>query len=144
MSGVLVRQQEGPDTFEVSVAVTGGQLVAPTSGGKVGPAAAASTAVLGVALNDAQPAGSAPTNPINTGWPSQYVAVVKDVDVRVTYNIAANFGDLLVSAANGQVSPVTAVSTPTPGDVTNTRAIIGRCTEPLGVTAGAVGRARIF
>lgn len=144
MSGVIPRQQLGPDTFEVSAAVTGGQLVVPTTGGKVGPAGAAAANVLGVALNDAQPAGSAPTNPINTGWPSPQVAVARDCDIRVTYATGANFGDLLVSAANGQVSPVAAVTTPTAADVTNTRAIIGRCTEPAGVTAGAVGRARIY
>ena len=144
MSGVLVRQTAGPDTYEVNVAVTGGQLVEPDTGGKVKPAAAASQKVLGVALQDAQPAGSAPTNPINTGWPSSKVAVARDVDVRVTYSAAANFGDLLVSAANGQVAPVAAVTTPTAADVNSTRAIVGRCTEPLGVASSAVGRARIF
>lgn len=140
MSGVLVRQFAGPDTFTVSAAVTGGQLVAPTSGGMVGPAGATVSNVLGVALNDAQPAGSAPTNPINTAWPAATVAVARDCDVRVTYSAAANFGDLLVSAANGQV-----VSLGGTAAATDARQIIGRCTEPLGVSgAGVVARARIF
>jgi len=139
MSGVLVRQVQGPDTYEVSVAVTGGQLVVPTSGGKIGPAGAAAANVLGVALQDAQPAGSAPTNPINTGWPSSKVAVARDVDVRVTYTAAANFGDKLITAANGQVTPISGTAA-----ATDARQIVGMCTEPLGVTAGAVGRARIY
>lgn len=137
MPGVIPRQVQGPDTFEVSSAVTGGQLVEPDTGGKIKPAAANSTKVLGVALNDAQPAGSAPNNPINTGWPSPQVAVARDVDVRVTYNAAANLGDPLVTTANGQVKPYTA------GTSTFDQ-VIGRCTEPLGVAAGAVGRARIY
>ena len=138
MPGVIPRQQMGPDTFEVSVAVTGGQLVVPTTGGKVGPAGAAAANVLGVALNDAQAAGSAPTNPINTGWPSAQVAVARDVDVRITYATAANFGDKLVSAANGQVAPIGAAA------ATDARQIVGRCTEPAGVATGAVGRALIY
>lgn len=139
MSGVIPRQQLGPDTFEVSAAVTGGQLVAPSTGGKVAPAGAAAANVLGVALNDAQAAGSAPTNPINTGWPSAYVAVARNVDIRVTYNGAANFGDKLVTAANGQVTALGGTAA-----ATDARQIVGICTEPAGVTAGAVGRARIY
>jgi len=140
MSGVSVRQCDGPDTYEVSAAVTGGQLVAPTTGGKVGPAGAAVANVLGVALQDAQPAGSAPTNPINTGWPSSKVAVARGVDVRgVTYAAATNFGDLLISAANGQVTPISGTAA-----AADARQVVGRCTEPLGVTSGGVGRIHIF
>lgn len=139
MSGVLVRQSDGPDTFQVSAAVTGGQLVAPTTGGQVGPAGASATNVLGVALNDAQPSGSAPTNPINPAWPAPFVAVAHTVDVRVTYAAAANFGDKLVAAANGQVTSIGGTAA-----ATDARQIVGMCTEPLGVAANAVGRARIF
>ncbi|WP_190824675.1 hypothetical protein [Saccharopolyspora pogona] len=139
MSGVFPRQVQGPDTFEVSVAVTGGQLVVPTSGGKIGPAGAAAANVLGVALNDAQPAGSAPTNPINTGWPAAQVSVARDCDIRVTYNAATNFGDKLITAANGQVTAISGTAA-----AADARQIVGICTEPLGVAAGAVGRARIF
>ncbi|WP_027947211.1 hypothetical protein [Amycolatopsis taiwanensis] len=129
---------EGPDTCEVSAAVTGGQLVVPDgTTGKVKPAGAGATNVLGVALTDAQPAGSAPTNPISTAWPDPYTSVADDVDVRVTYAAAANYGDRLKAAANGQVTPFVG------GTDTDFRLIIGRCTEPKGVASGAVGRARI-
>ena len=139
MSGVNPRQVQGPDTYEVSAAVVGGQLVAPSSGGKVGPAGAAATNVLGVALGDAQPADSAPTNPINAGWPHAQVAVARDVDIRVTYAAAANLGDKLVSAANGQVTKLGSTA-----DAADARQVVGICTEPAGVAAGAVGRARIY
>ncbi|MGW1676027.1 hypothetical protein [Saccharopolyspora sp. NPDC002376] len=135
MPGVVPRQQHGPDTLEVSENVNGGQLVVPSTGGKVKPAGAGAINVLGVALDDARPAGSAPTNPINTAWPHSEVAVAYGVDIRVTYNAAAKFGDLLVTAAGGQVAPVDETAT--------FDQIVGRCTEPGGVSAGAVGRARI-
>lgn len=139
MASVVPRQQLGPDTFEVSAAVTGGQLVVPTTGGKIGPAGAAAANVLGVALGDAQPAGSAPTSPINTGWPAAQTAVARNVDIRVTYSADAAFGDKLVSAANGQVAPVGGTAA-----ATDARQIVGVCTEPAGVTSGSVGRARIY
>lgn len=129
---------EGPDSVEVSQAVTGGQLVVPDSTtGKVKPAGAGAVNCLGVALTDAQPAGSAPTNPINTNWPDAFTSLADDVDVRVTYAASANYGDRLKAAASGQVTPWVA------GTDTDYRLIIGRCTEPAGVTSGAVGRARI-
>lgn len=147
MSGVLPFLWDGPDTCEVSAPVTGGQLVAPDTAnpGKVAPAPAGATNCLGVALTDAHPTGSAPADPLHTDWPEPHVAVADDVDIHVTYAAAAAYGDLLVCAANGQVTPVTdAAATPTGADVTATRGIVGRCTEPAGVSgAGVVARARI-
>lgn len=147
MSGVLPYLWDGPDTCEVSANVTGGQLVAPDGAnpGKVMPAGAGATNCLGVALTDARPKGSAPTDLINLDWPSPHTSVANNVDIHVTYAATAAYGDLLVCAANGQVAPVAAAAaTPTADDVTNTRAIVGRCTEPGGVTgAGVVARARI-
>jgi len=59
------------------------------------------------------------------------------LDVRVTYNTAAALGQLLAADATGQVKAYTA-------GTTTYDAIVGRCTEPLGVAgAGTVARARI-
>lgn len=142
MPGAAQYMQLGPKTYEVNVAVTGGMVVeVDAATGKVKPATANSGKVLGVALADANPAGSDPTNPISMGaWARPEVAVARGpAEVYVTYTGAATFGDLLVSAANGQVSVVAAVTTPTAADVTSTRNIIGRCTETAGVLSGAVG-----
>lgn len=137
MSGVLPVLWDGPDTCEVSAAVTGGQLVeVDGSTGKVKPASAGSKTVLGVALEDGQPAGSAPTNPVNTSWPPAQISIADDVDIRVTYAAVATYGVWLVAAANGQVTPYTS------GTSTFDQ-VVGRCTEPAGVAAGATGRARV-
>lgn len=144
MSGVNPWLGDGPATYEVSASVAGGQLVvADGTTGKVKPSTgsgtpAGDTNVLGVALSDAEPAGTNPTNPLNIAWPTAHVGVAHDVDIRVTYAGAATLGQLLVAAASGQVKAYTAAS--------NTfDQIVGRCTEPAGVSgAGVVARARIF
>ena len=65
-----------------------------------------------------------------------YTAVYSGVDIHVTYAAAATFGALLMAAASGQVTPFTG---------TTYSQIVGRCTQPGGVAAGAtVARARIF
>lgn len=144
MSGVHYTLQHGPDTFQVNVAVTGGMLVEPDAAtGRVKPATAGSLKVLGVAANDANPAGT--DTATNFANQRPHVAVYyAPVDIKVTYAAAAAFGDRLVAAANGQVAPVAAVSA-TPGTVdgNNTRAIIGICTEPAGVAAGQFRRMRL-
>lgn len=145
MPGAHMNLRLGPATYEVSVAVAGGQLVEPDSTtGKVKPATANSVAVLGVALSDAQPAGSDPTNPLNISWAQPQVAVAYGpCDIDVTYTGAAAFGALLVAGAAGAVSPIAAVTTPTAGDVTATRGVVGICTEPGGMAAAGVGRMRL-
>lgn len=152
MSGAQMNLRLGPATFTVSVAVTGGMLVMPDgTTGMVKPATAAAINVLGVALSDANPAGSNPTSPLNLGWAQPEVAVAYGpADVDVTYAASAAFGDLLIAAANGQVTPVpapaatgTATAT-TQTDITDTRAIVGRCTEPGGVASAGVGRMRLL
>lgn len=139
MAGALPTKWTGPDTCEVSVPVSGGQLVVPDgTTGKVKPSAGGETTVLGVALTDAQPRGSAPTNPIHTNWPSPYTSVAHSgVDIIVTYAAAAPYGARLKAAANGQVTPY--VSGTDTADM-----IVGICTEPRGVAEGAKGRARIL
>lgn len=143
MSGVNPVLWTGPDTVAVNVAVTGGQLVMPDSTtGKVKPATAGAVNVLGVALEDGQPTSAQTSTNFSTARPDIAIAY-GPVDVRVTYAANAAYGELLVAAASGQVTPVAAVTTPTAGDVTASRAVVGRCTEPAGVTSGNVGRMRL-
>lgn len=135
MAGVPVRLRLGPDTYQVSANVVGGQLVVPTTGGKVGPAGAGALTVLGVALNDAKPAGSDVNTDFSTVRPDVAVAYAP-AELRVTYAGAAAFGVKLKPAANGQVAPwVTGTDDP--------QMIVGICTEPAGVGAAAVGRIRL-
>lgn len=137
MASVTYTLQHGPDTFEVSEAVTGGQVVAVDgTTGKVHPAEAGEL-VLGVAATDANPVGTdTDTNYANA---RPHVAVYySPVDVKVTYSAAAAFGDrLIVGAVAGQVAPVGVAA------ATDARNIIGVCTETGGVAAGARGRIRL-
>ncbi|HET7406010.1 MAG TPA: hypothetical protein VFJ21_02585 [Mycobacteriales bacterium] len=132
MSAIAPRFTEGPVTYTVAEPVTGGQLVEARASSVVGVAAAGSLAVLGVALKDATNAAAA-TNDA-TALPST-VPVAADVHVYVTYAAAANFGDKLIAAANGQVTPA--------GATPDARTIVGYCSNPGGVGAGAVGLAFI-
>lgn len=134
MSGVNPVLWDGPDTMPVNVAVTGGQLVMPDSTtGKVKPATAGATTVLGVALADAAPTSSqSPTN-FSTARPDVAVAY-GDIDVRVTYAANSAWGVKLMAAANGQVTPYVAGT----ADM-----IVGICAEPAGVSSGSVGRMRL-
>lgn len=98
-------------TLKASAAITGRQVVAVSGSGTVAPAGANSTAVVGVAAFDAA------TN--------DNVTIFAGGVQAVTASGAITAGDLVVSAAGGQVSTLAAVTTPTAADVTNTRAIIG-------------------
>jgi hypothetical protein len=150
MSGSLPHLRHGPDNYQVSAAVAGGTLVVADAS----PATTVSTAgagavnVLGVAGNDAAPipnqasgtdslAGGAPLLDISVV--PDYAAIYHGNDMHVTYAANATFGELLKSAASGQVTPWVS------GTDTNPATIIGRCTQPGGVTtAPVIGRARIF
>lgn len=136
MSGVNPNLFEGPDTVTVNVAVTGGQLVMPDSTtGKVKPATAGATTVLGVALEDGAPTSS--QTPLNFSVARPEIAVAYgDVDINVTYAATAAWGVKLKAAANGQVTPW--VSGTDAADL-----IVGVCTAPAGVTSGNVGRMRL-
>lgn len=99
-------------TRVASAAITGGQLVQVAGAtGSVAPAAANAVNWLGVAAFDAV-----------TG---DNVTVFCDGVHEVIASGAITGGDLLVPAANGQVASIAAVSTPTPADVTATRAVVG-------------------
>ncbi len=98
-------------TLKASATITGRQVVAVSGSGTVAPAGANSTAVVGVAAFDAV---------LNDN-----VTIFAGGVQAVTASGAITAGDLIVSAAAGQVSSLAAVTTPTAADVTNTRAVIG-------------------
>lgn len=147
MAGVLPTHERGPMTYQVSAAIAGGQLVVKSgaNASTIAVAGAAAPNILGVCGDDAAPvpAGTPPSygsgalaTPLNVAalWP--WVRVYRNCEMRVVYSANADFGDLLQSAANGQVAPLGAGAP---------NLIVGRCTEPGGVTGGAgtVGRAWI-
>lgn len=94
-----------------SATITGGQLVAVSGVSTVAAAGANATNWLGVAAFDA----------VSTDLVTVYADGVQELVTTGTVTA----GDLVVAAATGTVSTLAAVSTPTAGDVTNTRAIVG-------------------
>ena len=142
MSTVLPIYEYGPVTWPVVELVKGGQLVEARSAG-VGVAAAGSLKVLGVARTDAIPTATSQdlTNALgasvlNLSPVSPYVAVGRGAFYPVTFTAAAAFGDKLIAAANGQVTPA--------GATPDARTIIGYCAALGGVALGAVGMAFIY
>ncbi|MDI6911473.1 hypothetical protein [Nocardioides sp.] len=131
MGAIPQVRQTGPKSYPALEAITGGQLVEgrATGTGGAGVAAAGSAKVLGVALNDA--VATLVTDPVNgvldTAPTGTRVNVAKSVEVPVTYAAAAAFGDKLVAAANGHVTPA--------GATPDARTIVGECTEVGGVAA---------
>ena len=149
MSAIPHYQFGGPASYQVSALVIGGQLVAAdgASAVTVSPAGANAINVVGAAIVDASPIISQAGTTTGYGAPLLDISVLPDytsvvsggVDIPVTYAAAATFGVLLKAAAAGQVTPWVS------GTDTNPATIVGRCTQPGGVAAGAtVARARIF
>lgn len=150
MSGMLPHYRLGPDSYQVSAQVLGGQLVVPDAGPAttVSVAGAAAINVLGVAGIDAAPIVSQAGNTTGYGQSLTDISVLPDytsvyagpADCHVTYAANAAFGQLLKAAALGTVTPWVS------GTDTNPATIVGRCTQPGGVTisANAVGRMRLF
>lgn len=133
IAGGYPRIEDTPN-FTVNVAVTAGQLVEPDAAtAKVKPATAGTTKVLGVAVTNGYPAGSTPV--LTFIQQSERVAVERNHEMYVTFAADTLFGDRLIAAANGQVTPS--------GATPDARTLVGQCTEPAGVLAGAVGRAFI-
>lgn len=149
MPGAIPHTKNGPDSLQVSALVLGGQLLVPTSANATTVMPCASSGalnVLGVAGNDASPyvsqaafvdqyAGNQPL--VDVGVLPDYTAVHRSpTDIRVTYEAACSFGQQLMSAATaGNVKAWDGVTPST---------IIGKCTQPGGVTAGAtIGRMRL-
>jgi hypothetical protein len=144
MAGALPKFKHGPVSYQVASAVSGGQLVMPnsTTAGdvKVKAATAAATTVLGVAATDAAPltepalpTGTDDNNPLlESSALMPNTAVYNHVVINVTYTGAANFGELLVAGASGQVTAYTA-------GTSTYDTVVGRCVQPGGVAAAGVG-----
>lgn len=98
-------------TAKTSADVAAGQLLAVSGDGTVAVAGANSIAVVGVAAFDAKS--------------GDLVTVASPKQAVLTSSGAISAGDQVVPAANGAVSKLAAVTTPTAADVTNTRAIVG-------------------
>jgi hypothetical protein len=146
MPGIPEVTKSGPRGYvpAVGVAVTAGQVVEGRAGGRIGPSAAGSLLNLGVALQD----GIAPEDLVTTAatvggrsvlstavLPQNVAVAYAPEEVPVTYAAAATFGQSLIAAANGQVTPA--------GAAPDARSLVGICTAPGGVAAGAVGLMRI-
>lgn len=147
MPGTPQVTKTGPRTYTPAdnELVTGGHLVEGKTGGRIGLATAGSAKVLGVALGDASAPEDQVLAPTIVGGRSVLNAVIAatevavaygGVEVKVEYAAAAAFGDLLVAASNGRVTPA--------GATPDARTIVGRCTEPAGITAaGQYGLTRV-
>lgn len=139
MSGVAQYRKSGPRTFTPGAAIRGGRVVEPhATPGRIQEAAAGSFKTLGVALTDAiapeavvnAPVMGADGRPVTAMYSAPTTVAVADsgIEVKVTYAANASFGDRLIAAANGTVTPA--------GAAPDARAIVGKCTEPLGVVVG--------
>lgn len=137
MSGVAQYRKAGPRTFTPAQGETirGGRVVEGVAGGRIQEAAAGSFRTLGVALTDAMAPEDVTTTP-TTGpdgrpitalysLPTTVAVADAGIEVKVTYAADANFGDRLVAADDGTVTPA--------GATPDARAIVGKCTEPNGV-----------
>jgi hypothetical protein len=137
MSGVAQYRKAGPRTYTPAdnAVILGGQVVEAVAGGRIQKAGAGSVKALGVALTDAIAPEDVTTAPSTDGLGRPVVAAVaipttvavadRGIEVKVTYAADTNFGDKLICAANGTVTPA--------GATPDARTIVGYCSEPLGV-----------
>lgn len=139
MPGVNPYLEAGPDSWEVALPVAGGQMVmvdtTDTAKQKVIPTTGPVTTCLGQALIDALPKADMGTDMARL---RAHTSVrYSPMDAPVTFLNACAPGDLVMTASLGRVQKYdTAVGSATPAH------IIGRCTQPGGVAAGAKGRVR--
>lgn len=143
MPSVVQELKQGPATYPALEAIVGGQIVEGRANG-VGVAGAGSNTVIGVALDNATNTGTGfgtAVTPATVGGYSVLPATVVPVNVSVvisgrvtgiTYAANATFGQALIAAAGGQVTPA--------GATPDARQVIGYCDEPAGVSAAGTGR----
>lgn len=131
MAAIPQVRQTGPKSYPAAETVLGSQLVEgrTTGGGSAGVAAAGSVKVLGVAINDA--VATLVTDPVggvlDTAPTGTRVLVAKGLEVPVKYAAPAAFGDKLIAASLGRVTPA--------GATPDARTIVGECTTVGGVSA---------
>jgi len=143
MAGLRVHLESGPETHLVSTDLVGGTLVEPDGvTGKVKPAVANSTAVLGLAQGDAAAVAGAIAQTTDA-WgrptagglkPPNEVAVCYRGSwwVKNTSGTAWTYGQRLYAGAAGIIQ----------GTVTS-GAVVAICIEPAGVANNAEGRVRL-
>ncbi|MCP3811525.1 hypothetical protein NLX62_04170 [Mycobacteriaceae bacterium Msp059] len=139
MSGVAQYRKAGPRTWtpKQGVTVKGGRVVEGiNTPGRIQHAAAGSVRTLGVALTDAiapedlvtTPTTGSDGRPVTAMYALPTTVAIADggIEVKVEYAANANFGDRLIAAADGKVTPAVDATV-------DPRAIVGKCTEPAGV-----------
>ena len=141
MVQTVARTRMGPETFDVNVAVTGGQLVMPDAAtGKVKPTDSTNVVNwLGVALYDAQPATATGEDTvfgfprIDTAVPRPEVAVAWHGTFKLLAAEALNFGDVVYAGTLGRVQKAVA-----------TGRAVGQVIQTGGIANGAYGLVRLF
>jgi len=139
MAGATPSYQDGVVTYEVNVAVSGGQLVEPDSTtGKIKPATANAILCLGVSPTDAIPTATDqnPSGSINLSPKASTCAPWPFGVWRLTAVGAIAFGERVKCAAAGAVAPWVA-GTDAP------ERIVGRCVAAAGIANGAKGDIRL-
>lgn len=149
MPGVTPRySKDAPMTYTVGTHVVGGDLVEVTTGGVIQPASAGSAKVVGVATKNGRPSFTAEGTTgegdflLDASGPPSEIAVERGY-FKMSFVGAATVGAKLkaaVSTTNG----VTGGVTPWVVDTDDASLIVGECAEPAGVSAGALGLARIY
>ena len=137
MSGVAQYRKSGPRTYTPAdnAVIKGGRVVEAVAGGRIQHAGAGSAKTLGVALTDAiapedvvtTPQVGADGRPVTVfgSLPTTVAVADSGIECKVEYAANANFGDRLICAADGKVTPA--------GAAPDARTIVGTCTEPAGV-----------
>lgn len=155
MPGVIPNYRQGPTSWPVwgyqgqgtPTTITGGQVVvantaAGSPSGPIGfavlPAGANAVNCLGVAAHDAAAPRTSQdgSNPAVISQQPDILAVYYGVDIDVTYAANAAAGQLLVAAANGQVTPFTEQGAGYVQAAGDAAMLIGRCSQPSGVVIG--------
>lgn len=138
MPGRPIVRKTGPATYTPAdnAAVTGGHVVEAVGTERIQLAGAASVKVLGIAVIDGIAPEDLVLTPTTVGGRSVLNTAVLPTTVSVAYGgmevpceyaAAAAFGDPLIAAAGGTVTPA--------GATPDARTIVGRCTQPGGVAA---------
>lgn len=112
-------------TATTSADVVGGKLLAVSGDGTVAHAAANSIAVVGVAAFDAS------SGEVVTVFSPKIAVLVSSGTITA--------GDQVVAGTAGVVTALAAVTTPTPADVTNSRAIVG-----TALTTAASNKVKVY
>lgn len=155
MSGVTPRYSvDAPITYTVKSdkAVVGGDLVEVVTGGVIQPATAGSATVVGVATKNARgtynPYGATGEGDflMDASGTGNQVAVERGY-FKMTFVATTAVGVKLkaaVATGTAGTGVVTGGVTPWVTGTDGAEKIVGECAEPGGVTAGAVGLARIY